>query len=183
MWTLNPDLLLIGWRYKIEPSSLYYRKYCNQDGNLVPRFSSLRVDVTCKMQTSLDFASLAEKESKLFQVNTDTSGAGILPVNVVYKKSFPAQESQRQTNPKSKMGGKQCFRCGSPRHLAAMCSHVASACNCCGKPGHLAKEHFKKRTKELGGNNTTHQVTATPTSGTCTKEEQENSALSRIVFM
>lgn len=54
------------------------------------------------MQTSLDFASLAEKESKLFQVNTDTSGAGILPVNAVYKKSFPAQESQRQTDPKSK---------------------------------------------------------------------------------
>ena len=124
------------------------------------------------MQTSLDFASLAEKESKLFQVNTNTSGAGILPVNVVYKKSFPAQESQRQTDPKSKMGGKQCFRCGSPRHLADKCSHVASACNCCGKPGHLAKEHFKKRTKELGGNNTTHKVTATPTSGTCTKEEQ-----------
>ena len=45
------------------------------------------------------------------------------------------------------------------------------------------KNTSKKRTKELGGNNTTHQVTATPTSGTCTKEEQENSALSRIVFM
>ena len=81
------------------------------------------------------------------------------------------------------MGGKQCFRRGSPRHLADKCSHVASACNCCGTPGHLAKERFKKRREELGGNNTTHQVSATPTSGTCTKEEQENSALSRIVSM
>ena len=63
-------------------------------------YSSLRVDATCKIQISLAFASLAEKESKLFQVNTETSGAGILPVNAVYKKSFPAQESQRQTDPK-----------------------------------------------------------------------------------
>ena len=52
------------------------------------------------MQISLAFASLVEKESKLFQVNTHTSGAGILPVNAVYKKSFPAQESQRQPDPK-----------------------------------------------------------------------------------
>ena len=36
---------------------------------------------------------LAEKESKLLQGNSDTSGAGILPVNAVHKKSFPAQES------------------------------------------------------------------------------------------
>ena len=61
------------------------------------------------MQISLAFASLAEKESKLFQVNTDTSGAGILPVNAVYKKSFPAQESQKQTDPKSKNGRKEAF--------------------------------------------------------------------------
>ena len=61
------------------------------------------------MQISLAFASLAEKESKLFQVNTDTSGAGILPVNAVYKKSFPAQESQKQTDPKSKNGRKEVF--------------------------------------------------------------------------
>lgn len=42
---------------------------------------------------------------------------------------------------------------------------------------------LQKKKNELGGNNTTHQVTATPTSGTCTKEEQENSALSIIVSM
>ena len=41
----------------------------------------------------------------------------------------------------------------------------------------------KEKKKELGGNNTAHQVTFTPTSGTCTKEEQENSALSIIVSM
>ena len=145
-------------------------------------YSSLRVDATCKIQISLAFASLAEKESKLFQVNTETSGAGILPVNAVYKKSFPAQESQRQTDPKSKMGGEQCFRCGSPWHLADKCSNVASTFNFCRKPSIWPKNAYKKK-KELGGNNTTHQVTATPTSGTCTKEEQENSALSRIVSM
>ena len=61
---------------------------------------------------------LAEKECKIFLGNSDTSGVGILPVNAVHKKSFPAQESQRQTDPKSKMGGKQCFQCGSPQHLA-----------------------------------------------------------------
>ena len=82
---------------------------------------------------------LAEKESKLLQGNSDTSSAGILPVNAVHKKSFSAQESQRQTDPKSKMGGKQCFRCGSPQHLADKCSHVEFTCNYCGKPGHLAK--------------------------------------------
>ena len=43
---------------------------------------------------------LAEKESELRQGNSDTSGAGILPVNAVHKKLFPAQESQRQTDPK-----------------------------------------------------------------------------------
>ena len=105
---------------------------------------------------------LAEKESKLLQGNSDTSSAGILPVNAVHKKSFSAQESQRQTDPKSKMGGKQCFRCGSPQHLADKCSHVESTCNYCGKPGHLAKACFKK-TKEFGGNNTTHQVIASCT--------------------
>ena len=73
------------------------------------------------------------------------------------------QESQRQTDPKSKMVGKQCFRCGSPQHLADKCSHVESTYNYFGKPGHLAKAFFKKK-KEFGGNNTTHQVTATPTS-------------------
>ena len=59
---------------------------------------------------------LAETESTLLQSNSDTCGAGILPVNAFHKKSFPAQESQRQTDRKSKMGGKQCFRCGSPQH-------------------------------------------------------------------
>ena len=61
------------------------------------------------------------------------------------------------------MGGKQCFRCGSPQHLADKCSHVESTCNYCGKPGHLAKACFKKK-KEFGGNNTTHQVIAAPIS-------------------
>ena len=122
---------------------------------------------------------LAEKESKLLQGNSDTSGAGILPVNAVQKKSFPVQESKRQTDPKLKMGGKQCFRCGSPQHLADKCSHAESYC---GKPGHLAKACFKKK-KDFGGNNITHQVTATPTSGTCTKEEQENSVPSCTVYM
>ena len=125
---------------------------------------------------------LAEKESKLLQGNSDTSSAGILPVNAVHKKSFSAQESQRQTDPKSKMGGKQCFRCGSPQHLADKCSHVESTCNYCGKPGHLAKACFKKK-KEFGGNNTTHQVIAAPTSGTCTKEEHENSVPSCTVYI
>ena len=125
---------------------------------------------------------LAEKESKLLQGNSDTSSAGILPVNAVHKKSFSAQESQKQTDPKSKMGGKQCFRCGSPQHLADKCSHVESTCNYCGKPGHLAKACFKKK-KEFGGNNTTHQVIAAPTSGTCTKEEHENSVPSCTVYM
>ena len=124
---------------------------------------------------------LAEKESKLLQGNSDTSGAGILPVNAVQKKSFPVQESQRQTDPKLKMGGKQCFRSGSPQHLADKCSHAESTCTYCGKPGHLAKECFKKK-KDFGGNNITHQVTATPTSGTCTKEEQENSVPSCTVY-
>ena len=95
--------------------------------------------------------------------------------------SLPKKAKSKQIL-SQKMGGKKCFRCGSPRHLADKCSHVASACNCCVKPGHLAKKRFKKRREELGGNNTTHQVSATPTSGTWTKEEQENSALSRIVF-
>ena len=125
---------------------------------------------------------LAEKESKLLQGNSDTSSAGILPVNAVHKKSFSARESQRQTYPKSKMGGKQCFRCGSPQHLADKCSHVESTCNYCGKPGHLAKAWFKKK-KEFGGNNTTHQVIAAPTSGTCTMEEHENSVPSCTVYM
>ena len=52
---------------------------------------------------------LAEKESELLQGNSDTFGAGILPVKPVHKKSFPAQESQRQTDAKSKMGGKAVF--------------------------------------------------------------------------
>ena len=125
---------------------------------------------------------LAEKESKLLQGNSDTSSAGILPVNAVHKKSFSAQESQWQTDPKSKMGGKQCFRCGSPQHLADRCSHVESTCNYCGKLGHLAKACFKKK-KEFGGNNTTHQVIAAPTSGTCTKEKHENSVPSCTVYM
>ena len=38
---------------------------------------------------------LAEKESKLLQGNSDTSSAGILPVNAVHKKSFPAQETPK----------------------------------------------------------------------------------------
>ena len=96
--------------------------------------------------------------------------------------SLPKKAKSKQIL-SQKMGGKKCFRCGSPRHLADKCSHVASACNCCVKPGHLAKKRFKKRREELGGNNTTHQVSATPTSGTWTKEEQENSALSRIVLL
>ena len=91
---------------------------------------------------------LAEKESKLLQGNSDTSGAGILPVKAVHKKSFPAQQSQRQTDPKSKMGGRHCFRCGSPQNLADKCSHVESTCNYCGKPGNLAKACFKKK-KEI----------------------------------
>ena len=77
---------------------------------------------------------LAEKESN----HQGNSAAGIQPVNAVRKKSFPAQESQRQTDPKSKMEGKQCFRCGSPQHLADKCSHVESTCNYCGRLGHLA---------------------------------------------
>ena len=80
------------------------------------------------------------------------------------------------------MGGKHCFRCGSPQHLADKCSHVESTCNYCGKPGHLAKACFKKK-KEFGGNNTTHQVLAAPTSGTCTKEEHENLVPSCTVYM
>ena len=40
-----------------------------------------------------------------------------------------------------------------------------------------------QKKKEFGGNSTTHQVTATPTSGTCTKEEQENSVPSCTVYM
>ena len=64
---------------------------------------------------------LAEKESKLLQGSSDTSSAGILPVTAVHKKSFPAQESQRQADPKLKMGGKQCFRCGlSNLHVITM---------------------------------------------------------------
>ena len=59
---------------------------------------------------------------------------------------------------------------------------MESTCNYRGKPGHLAKACFKKK-KEFGGNNTTHQVTATPTSGTCTKEEQKNSVPSCTVYM
>ena len=53
-----------------------------------------------------------------------------------------------------KNGGKQCFRCGSPQHLAGKCSHVESTCNYCGKPGILAEACFKK--KKIAGNNTTH---------------------------
>ena len=37
---------------------------------------------------------LAEKECN-HQGNSDTSAAGILPVNAVRKKSFPAQESKK----------------------------------------------------------------------------------------
>ena len=44
---------------------------------------------------------LAEKQSKLLRGNSDTSGAGMLPLNAVHKKFFPAQESQKQTDPKS----------------------------------------------------------------------------------
>ena len=44
---------------------------------------------------------LAEKQSKLLRGNSDTSGAGMLPLNAVHNKFFPAQESQRQTDPKS----------------------------------------------------------------------------------
>ena len=80
------------------------------------------------------------------------------------------------------MGGKQCFRCGPPQHLADKCSPVESTCNYFGKPGHLGKARFKKK-KEFGGNNTTHQVIAAPTSGTCAKEEHENSVPSCTVYM
>ena len=125
---------------------------------------------------------LAEKESKLLQGSSDTSSAGILPVTAVHKKSFPAQESQRQADPKLKMGGKQCFRCGSPQHLADKCSHVEYTCNYYGKPGHLAKACFKKK-KKFCGKNTTHQVIAAPAPGTCTKEEHENPVPSCTVYM
>ena len=80
------------------------------------------------------------------------------------------------------MEGKQCFRCGSPQHLADKCNHVKSTCNYWERPGHLAKACFKKK-KEFGSNNTTHQVTATPTSGTCAKEEHENSVRSCTVYI
>ena len=38
--------------------------------------------------------ALAEKESKLLQGNSDTSGAGILPVKAFHKKSFPANKAK-----------------------------------------------------------------------------------------
>ena len=37
--------------------------------------------------------------------------------------------------------------------------------------------------ERFGGNNTTHQVIAAPTSGTCTKEEHENSVPPCTVYM
>ena len=46
----------------------------------------------------------------------------------------------------------------------------------------MAKAYFKKN-KEFGGNNSTHQVITAPTSGTCTKEEHENSVPSCAVYM
>ena len=119
---------------------------------------------------------LAERESRKLQVNADTSSAKVQPVHAVHRKPTPRQENKKQTSVKTKVDGKQCFRCGSSQHMADRCSHVKSTCSYCKKSGHLAKVCFKK--KRESSCNLTHQVTATPAQeGTPTEDGEDTNNL------
>ena len=121
---------------------------------------------------------LAGRESKQLQGNTDTSSGEVQPVNAFHKKPFSSQE---QTDLKFKTGGKQCSSCGSSQHMAAKYNHIESTSSYCKKPGHLAKLCFKKKKKR--GNNTTHQVAATPTPGTTPREAEEDTNCPFTVYL
>ena len=105
--------------------------------------------------------------------------AEVQRVNAVLKKPFLA--FQQQTDSKSKTTRKQCFRCGSSKHLAGKCSHIESTYSHCKKAGHLAKACFRK--KKESGNNTTPQVTATPTPGATPREAEEDTDCPFTVYL